>query len=64
MIYTYIYVVMLFGHLALCITVIIAVLVCPIAFYTFTAFSFFFICKRWLFKPLSYESCCGLSASK
>ena len=55
---------MLFGHLALCITVIISVLVCPIAFYTFTAFSFFFICKRWLFKPLSYETCCGLSASK
>ena len=63
-IYIYIYIYIVFGHLAVCITAIISEVVCLIAFNTFIVYLFFFIYKRWLFEPLSYETCCGLSACK
>ena len=49
------------GHLAVCITVRVLAVVCPIAFNTFIVFLFLFIKKRWL---ETCETCCGLSASK
>ena len=43
---------MLFDHIAVCITVVISAVVCPMVFNTLTACFILFYNKRWLLKPL------------